>query len=81
MEKQIYINLKNIMKRKVDCYFKKNQIKEIDYRDTALLSRYITNWGKLKSAKETNTSTKYQRELARAIKRARYLGLLTYTKR
>lgn len=69
------------MKRKVDCYFKKNQIKEIDYRDTALLSRYITNWGKLKSAKETNTSTKYQRELARAIKRARYLGLLTYTKR
>lgn len=69
------------MKRKVDCYFKKNQIKEIDYRDTALLSRYLTNWGKLKSAKETNTSTKYQRELARAIKRARYLGLLPYTKR
>lgn len=69
------------MKRKVDCYFKKNQIKEIDYRDTGLLSRYITNWGKLKSAKETNTSTKYQRQLARAVKRARYLGLLTYTKR
>jgi small subunit ribosomal protein S18 len=69
------------MKRKVDCYFKKNQVKEIDYRDTALLSRYVTNWGKLKSAKETNTSTKYQRELSRAIKRARYLGLLPYTKR
>jgi small subunit ribosomal protein S18 len=69
------------MKRKVDCYFKKNQVKEIDYRDTALLSRYITNWGKIKSAKETNTSTKYQRKLAQAIKRARYLGLLPYTKR
>jgi small subunit ribosomal protein S18 len=69
------------MKRKVDCYFKKNQVKEIDYRDTALLSRYVTNWGKLKSAKETNTSTKYQRELSRAVKRARYLGLLPYTKR
>lgn len=69
------------MKRKVDCYFKKNQVKEIYYRDTALLSRYVTNWGKLKSAKETNTSTKYQRELSRAIKRARYLGLLPYTKR
>lgn len=69
------------MKRKVDCYFKKNQVKEIDYRDTALLSRYLTNWGKLKSAKETNTSTKYQRELSRAIKRARFLGLLPYTKR
>ena len=69
------------MKRKVDCYFTKNQIQQIDYRDTALLSRYLTNWGKLKSAKETNTSTKYQRQLARAIKQARYLGLLPYVKR
>lgn len=69
------------MKRKVDCYFTKNQIKEIDYRDTALLGRYLTNWGKLKSAKETNTSTKYQRQLGSAIKRARYLGLLPYVKR
>jgi len=69
------------MKRRVDCYFKKNQVKEIDYRDTQLLSRYITSWGKIKSARETNTSTKYQRTLAVAIKRARYLGLLPYAKR
>ena len=69
------------MKRRIDCYFKKNQVKEIDYRDTQLLSRYITNWGKIKSARETNTSTKYQRALAVAIKRARYLGLLPYAKR
>ena len=69
------------MKRKVDCYFTKNQIQEIDYRDTALLSRYLTGWGKLKPAKDTNTSTKYQRQLARAVKRARYLGLLHYAKR
>lgn len=69
------------MKRKVDCYFTKNQIKEIDYRDTALLSRYLTSWGKLKSAKDTNTSTKYQRQLGRAVKRARFLGLLAYSKR
>jgi small subunit ribosomal protein S18 len=69
------------MKRKVDCYFTKNQIKEIDYRDTALLGRYLTNWGKLRSAKDTNTSTKYQRVLGKAIKRARYLGLISYSKR
>ena len=69
------------MKRKIDCYFTKNQIKEIDYRDTALLSRFMTNWGKIKPARETNTSTKYQRALAAAVKRARYLGLLAYTKR
>ncbi|MEX1123874.1 MAG: 30S ribosomal protein S18 [Patescibacteria group bacterium] len=69
------------MKRKVDCFFTKNQVKEIDYRDTALLGRYMTNWGKLKSAKETNTSTKYQRALSKAIKRSRYMGLLPYTSR
>jgi small subunit ribosomal protein S18 len=69
------------MKRRIDCYFTKNQIREIDYRDTELLSRYLTSWGKLKSAKETNTSTKYQRQLARAVKRARYLGLLSSVKR
>ena len=69
------------MKRKVDCYFTKNQIKEIDYRDTALLGRYLTSWGKIKSAKDTNTSTKYQRQLGVAIKRARFLGLLPYAKR
>lgn len=69
------------MKRRIDCYFSKNQIKEIDYRDTALLQRYLTNWGKLKPARETGTSSKYQRALAKAIKRARFLGLLPYTKR
>ena len=69
------------MKRKVDCYFTKNQIKEIDYRNTDLLSRYLTNWGKLKPARETNTSTKYQRALAKAVKRARFLGLLSTAKR
>lgn len=69
------------MRRKIDCYFTKNQIKEIDYRDAALLGRYLSSWGKLRSAKDTNTSTKYQRQLAVAVKRARYLGLLPYVKR
>lgn len=69
------------MKRKVDCYFSKNQIKQIDYRNTDLLGRYLTPWGKLKTASETNTSTKYQRQLAKAVKQARYLGLLPYVKR
>jgi len=69
------------MKRRVDCYFAKNQLKEIDYRDTELLSRYLTNWGRLKSARETGTSTKYQRRLTEAVKRARYLALLPYIKR
>jgi len=69
------------MKRRVDCYFKKNRVKEIDYRDIQMLHRYLTSWGKIKSARETNTSTKYQRVLAIAIKRARYLGLISIAKR
>ncbi|OGD61142.1 30S ribosomal protein S18 [Candidatus Berkelbacteria bacterium RIFCSPLOWO2_01_FULL_50_28] len=69
------------MKRRIDCYFAKNQVREIDYRDTELLSRYLTGWGKLKSARETNTSSKYQRQLSVAVKRARFLGLLPLAKR
>jgi small subunit ribosomal protein S18 len=69
------------MKRRVDCYFSKNQIKEIDYRATDLLGRYLTSWGKIKAARETGTCAKHQRALAQAIKRARYLGLISYVKR
>jgi len=68
------------MKRKADCYFSKNQIKEIDYRNTELLKRYLTSWGKIKPARETGTSTKYQRRLAEAVKRARYLGLIAQSR-
>lgn len=69
------------MKRRIDCYFSKNQIKEIDYRNSELLGRYLTNWGKLKSAQDTATCSKHQRALAKAVKRARYFGLLPYVKR
>ncbi len=69
------------MKRKVDCYFSKNQIKEIDYRNTDLIGRFLTSWGKIRPARETGVCAKHQRALAVAVKRARYLGLLNYVKR
>lgn len=69
------------MKRKIDCYFSKNQIDEIDYRNTELLTRFLSSWGKIKPARESGVCTKHQRQLARAIKNARYLGLLSYVKR
>ncbi len=69
------------MKRKVDCYFSKNQIKEIDYRNTDLIGRFLTSWGKIRPARETGVCAKHQRALAVAVKRARYLGLLSYVKR
>ncbi len=69
------------MKRKVDCYFSKNQIKEIDYRNTDLIGRFLTSWGKIKPSRETGVCAKHQRALSVAVKRARYLGLLSYVKR
>ena len=61
-------------KRKV-CYFTKNHVKFIDYKDTELLSRFITPDGKILARSSTGTSAKYQRELAKAIKNARFMGL------
>ena len=54
-------------------------IKEIDYKDLELLKQYITETGKIVPSRITGTSARYQRQLAVAIKRARYLALLPYT--
>lgn len=59
---------------------KKNNIKHIDYKDVELLSKFVTSHGKIASRRMTGTSAKYQRELAVAIKRARFMALLPYFK-
>ncbi|MFA7449559.1 MAG: 30S ribosomal protein S18 [Bacilli bacterium] len=64
-------------RRKV-CYFKQNNITEIDYKNVELLKRFITPNGKITSRRVTGTSAKYQRELAVAIKNARFMGLLPF---
>lgn len=64
-----------------ECYFCKKKINEIDYRDNALLTRYLGFWGKIKSGHESRTCTKHQRAVDEAIKRARFLGFLPYTTR
>ena len=51
----------------------------IDYKDIATLKNYISENGKIVPSRITGTRAKYQRQLARAIKRARYLALLPYT--
>ena len=51
----------------------------IDYKDIRLLSRYITEKGKITPSRITGVSRKKQKELARAIKRARFLSLMSYT--
>ena len=64
-------------RRKV-CYFKQNKITEIDYKNVELLKRFVTPNGKITPRRVTGTSAKYQRQLAVAIKNARFMGLLPY---
>jgi small subunit ribosomal protein S18 len=59
------------------CNACKNGIIDFDYNDSGL-SRYLNNWAKIKSRRETRLCAKHQRNLAQAIKRARYLALLPY---
>ena len=69
---------KKIRPHKKVCYFTKNKVKYIDYKDVELLKKFITPTGKIASRHSTGTSAKYQRELAKAIKNARYMALLPY---
>ena len=65
----------------MECYFCKQNIKEIDFKNTDLLRRFISGLGKIKSRKKTALCSKHQRRVAKAIKRARRLGLLSYTEK
>lgn len=64
--------------RKKVCYFTKNNVTTIDYKDIELLKRFISSNGKIIPRRVTGTRAKYQRMLAIAIKRARQMALLPY---
>jgi len=63
------------------CKFTSEGIEWIDYKDINLLKQFVTETGKIVPARVTGTSAKFQRQLAQAIKRARFLALLPYTDR
>jgi small subunit ribosomal protein S18 len=65
-------------RRKKSCPFTGEGAPKIDYKDVRLLQRYVSERGKIVPARITAVSAKKQRELAQAIKRARFLGLLPY---
>ena len=69
----------NMRRRKKVCYFTKNNVEFIDYKDVELLKRYISEKGKILPRRVTGTCAKYQRLLTVAIKRARIMGLLPFT--
>ena len=68
-------------RRRKLCRFTADGVKEIDYKDLETLKQYITETGKIVPSRITGTRAKYQRQLSRAVKRARYLALLPYTDR
>ena len=67
--------------RKRFCPFSQKNSQIIDYKDVKLLSRYISEKGKITPSRITNVSSKKQTELSRAIKRSRFLSLMSYTEK
>ena len=65
-------------RRRKTCPFSGEKAPKIDYKDVRLIQRFISERGKIVPSRITAVSAKKQRELAKAIKRARYLGLLPY---
>ncbi|MDR2957903.1 MAG: 30S ribosomal protein S18 [Coriobacteriales bacterium] len=65
--------------RKRFCQFCREGTAFIDYKDTTLLRKYITDRGKIKPSRVTGACTQHQRDLAQAIKRAREMALVPYT--
>ncbi len=66
-------------RRKKYCRFTAEGITEVDYKDIDILKSFITETGKIVPSRITGTKAKYQRQLASAIKRARFLALLPYS--
>jgi small subunit ribosomal protein S18 len=69
---------KPFFRRRKSCPLSGQNAPAIDYKDVKLLQRYISERGKIVPSRITAVSSKKQRELARAIKRARFLSLLPY---
>ena len=66
-------------RRRKFCRFTAEGIDHIDYKDLDVLKEYISETGKIVPSRVTGTKAKYQRQLATAIKRSRYLALVPYT--
>ena len=71
--------MSRFFRRKKYCRFTAEGVKEIDYKDLATLKQYVSETGKIVPSRITGTKSRYQRQLATAIKRARFLALLPYT--
>jgi small subunit ribosomal protein S18 len=66
-------------RRRKYCRFTAEEVSEIDYKDVNLLKEYVGESGKIVPSRITGTKARYQRQLATAVKQARFLALLPYT--
>lgn len=71
--------MSKFFRRRKFCKFTAEDVVEIDYKDLNTLRQYVTETGKIVPSRITGTKARYQRQLATAVKRARYLALLPYT--
>ncbi len=71
--------MSRFFRRKRYCRFTAEGVTEIDYKDITTLKAYVTETGKIMPSRVTGTKARYQRQLATAIKRARFLALIPYT--
>lgn len=63
------------------CYFCKEKVSYVDYKDVALLRRFTSDRGKIRARRVTGTCARHQRDVALAVKNAREIGLAPYTVR
>ena len=71
--------MSRFFRRRRYCRFTAEGVVEIDYKDLNTLKQYITETGKIVPSRITGTKSRYQRQLSRAVKRARFLALLPYS--
>lgn len=69
------------IKKEKECFYCVNEIVVIDYKDTQMLRRFMTSYSKIAPRRRSGVCSKHQRKVAQAIKRARFMGLLSYTNR
>jgi small subunit ribosomal protein S18 len=67
-----------LMPKKKACYFDKECMSFIDYKDVELLKRYITERGSIVAGRSTGNTKRWQRRLTLAVKRARFMALIPY---
>lgn len=68
----------NKQPRRKFCQFCKDKAEYIDYKDTQMLRKYVTDRGKIKPRRVTGACTQHQRDIANAVKRAREMALMPY---